>query len=247
MTSIPQMPDRKIAGIYGIIHTSTSRIYVGSAISIADRWRAHLNKLKNKAHENTHIQRAWDKYGFDAFEWVILEVIDDTSQLIATEQKWMNRYQACDPSKGFNINPIAGSNLGRKVSEITKERMRLSWKTRVPRIHYGGVLNEQAVKQILARLATDESVNDIARDFNVSQNMIRDIAKRKSYAKVEITPDIEQGLLRRSNRHTRKPRTGKPSDIYEKYDQALITNLFDMTVEQFHAALTKDLDTEALQ
>jgi hypothetical protein len=57
-----------IRGVYGILNTLTSRIYVGSSVNVSRRWNAHRWELETGRHINKHLQRAWDKYGIDAFD-----------------------------------------------------------------------------------------------------------------------------------------------------------------------------------
>jgi hypothetical protein len=68
------------------------------------------------------------KYGYLSFEFKVLEIIvakgeanDISTQretLLAAEQKYINMIQP-----EYNILSNAGSNLGRKLSEITKQKM----------------------------------------------------------------------------------------------------------------------------
>ena len=61
-----------MTGIYAIINKVNGKIYVGQAVSIEDRWGDHKARLNRGKHENSHLQRAWDKYGADNFEFTVL-------------------------------------------------------------------------------------------------------------------------------------------------------------------------------
>ena len=57
------------SGVYKIEHKTTGRMYIGSALNIYNRIRDHKSALRNKKHSNRYLQRVWDKYGSDAFDF----------------------------------------------------------------------------------------------------------------------------------------------------------------------------------
>lgn len=77
-------------GIYGIHNTVTDTWYVGQSIDIQTRWCQHRNELYKKVHHNTHLQRAYIKYGSNAFEWVVLEECTE-DELNELESKWISK------------------------------------------------------------------------------------------------------------------------------------------------------------
>jgi len=106
-------------GIYAIYNVLTDKMYIGSAVSVARRWRVHRHMLNNKKHHSPKLQTAYDKYGHDAFEWQIVEYVADKDQLIEREQFWIDFFKPI-----YNSSPTAYSCLGFKHTEISKERMR---------------------------------------------------------------------------------------------------------------------------
>lgn len=117
--TIPHSP-----GVYQILCVPTGKIYIGSAVDLWDRWRVHRNDLTGRygrSHHSIYLQRAWDKYGADAFEFSILEFCE-RSCLIEREQYYLDLMQACDPTVGFNTLPLAASMLGRKASAETRRK-----------------------------------------------------------------------------------------------------------------------------
>lgn len=112
------------AGIYKILNVITQKFYIGSAINIKDRWRIHKIFLKANNHDNSYLQKSWNKYGENAFWFLIIEVVEDKTKLIEREQHWMDKTQCCNRKIGYNILPFAGSVLGYKHSEETKAKFR---------------------------------------------------------------------------------------------------------------------------
>lgn len=65
-----------IPGIYAVTNTVSGTVYVGQARNIRKRWEVHRCTLENGKHRNGYLQRAWNKYGAEAFRF---EVILDLS------------------------------------------------------------------------------------------------------------------------------------------------------------------------
>ena len=66
----------KISGIYKIINKVNGKYYVGSTTQLytsRSRWNNHKQALIRGNHRNSHLQNAWNKYGPDAFEFIIIE------------------------------------------------------------------------------------------------------------------------------------------------------------------------------
>ena len=60
-------------GVYKIVNKINGKYYVGSSNDIKCRWSGHKNKLNNNVHENSHLQRSWNKYGSNNFDFIIVE------------------------------------------------------------------------------------------------------------------------------------------------------------------------------
>ena len=110
------------SGIYKITCTANKRIYIGSAANLRQRKNLHAHELRQNKHGNRHLQRAWNKYGEQAFIFEVLELVLPIS-LTAREQYWINKLKPFG-RKGFNILTEAGSNLGRKRSPESIEKSR---------------------------------------------------------------------------------------------------------------------------
>ena len=97
----------KQSGIYRIVNKINGKGYVGSSKDLVDRWRRHKRLLQDNKHHSNHLQYAWNKYGEDKFEFVILEYIDGSKgqkYLREREQYWIDFYNASNPEKGYNIS-----------------------------------------------------------------------------------------------------------------------------------------------
>lgn len=107
-------------GIYEIVNMKNGFRYVGSALRMDSRWRQHVAQLSEGRHHSRYLQRSWNKYGADSFKFgaVLWCAKED---LIHYEQAVMD---ALSPE--YNVAPIAGSQLGYKHTEESREKMRVS-------------------------------------------------------------------------------------------------------------------------
>lgn len=60
--------------IYAIRNRVNGHAYIGSTKGYKSRWHSHRSSLRRKTHHSFVLQRAWDKYGEDAFEFKVLLV-----------------------------------------------------------------------------------------------------------------------------------------------------------------------------
>lgn len=107
-------------GIYAIRNTINGKQYIGSAVKFYNRFKEHRSFLNRGLHHSKKLQNSWNKHGADAFEFLIIEVVEDKLMLIVREQHWIDRYSAAQ--LGYNISPTAGSTWGVKASQETREK-----------------------------------------------------------------------------------------------------------------------------
>ena len=111
-----------ITGVYKIVNKITNKIYVGSATDIKKRWRDHKWHLNHNKHHNSHLQLSWNRYGADAFEFLlILECSVD--KLLIIEKEYIDKYNCFNNKFGYNINDPEHVFLNRKHSEETKQKL----------------------------------------------------------------------------------------------------------------------------
>lgn len=108
----------KAPAIYKIVNIKTSDFYIGSAVNLYARMHAHVSTLNNNTSGCIYLQHAWNKYD-GQFNIEILELVQDKNNLIEREQFYIDMFKP-----KYNINPAAGSRLGAKVSQESKDRMR---------------------------------------------------------------------------------------------------------------------------
>ncbi len=105
--------------IYKIENLINSKCYVGSTINYARRKRRHFEDLKQGKHHSIKLQRAYKKYGLDAFKITELESFEFSSKeyLLSREQYYLD---ILNPE--YNICLIAGSQLGTKRNDEFRKK-----------------------------------------------------------------------------------------------------------------------------
>jgi group I intron endonuclease len=101
---------RKINGIYLIKNNISNTIYVGSSKNILRRFTTHKRELRSGKHLNKYLQRSWNKYEEENFEFQIIEECSEES-LYEREQFWFDFYKK--NGLVYNQRPIdISSNRG---------------------------------------------------------------------------------------------------------------------------------------
>jgi len=83
------MRDYKLSGVYKITNKVNGKFYVGSGKSVFNRWLNHASYLSRDVHTGYKLQRAFNKYGFEAFSFEILE-LHDVVNLHKREQYYLD-------------------------------------------------------------------------------------------------------------------------------------------------------------
>ncbi len=117
------MLDEHGTGIYAIKHLPSGRVYVGSAINFAQRWRVHRCLLNKGRHHSPHLQAAWAKYGEAEFSFERL-LLCKPADMLMYEQILIDGMQAFDRRHGFNADRVAGSRAGATHSPQAREKIR---------------------------------------------------------------------------------------------------------------------------
>ena len=78
---------KKAPGIYIITIKNSVKVYIGESISVKDRLKNHLRKLRKQKHTNPILQNLYSKYGEDSFDFNILEYLDTKDKKILKKKE----------------------------------------------------------------------------------------------------------------------------------------------------------------
>jgi group I intron endonuclease len=118
--------------IYKIINVVNNKFYVGSTTNKKVRFRQHRKLLRGNRHHCKHLQAAWNKYGEDKFEFVVVEVVLDTMSLQQIEDIYLLQHvgQPMCYNSGYsaeapwrNAPPEVTPNFGKVMAQQQKEQI----------------------------------------------------------------------------------------------------------------------------
>lgn len=195
-------------GVYLIRNSVTGKIYVGSTQDFSRRWREHQNHLKCGVHPAKRLLADFWRYGLEALTFEVIEEVSIDGDLIAAEQRHIDRLQPFDPAIGYNTHSRADSPIGTKRSDAHRRRISHALKgqpftdDRRHAISEGRLSSERAkvateavnrakrklsdanVRSIIEMRSSGKTVTEIAEIFGVSRRPIRAILSGETYSDV---------------------------------------------------------------
>ena len=197
------------SGIYSIRNLINNKIYIGSAINLCNRKSQHFSSLKNNKHYNTHLQKAYNKYKKENFEFEVIEYVTEKFNLLNREQNWITFFKP-----EYNICKIAGSCVGNILTEEHKKKISES--------HKGKIVSEETKLKLKNRKISEESKIKL-RNFRKGKKLSEETKKK-----------ISSSNKNRIQKFSRKVINTKTNKIYETITRASREeNIHIMTLRQY--------------
>ena len=111
-------------GIYIIENLMNGHFYIGQANGLQRRFNEHSSLLHRNKHDNTHLQRAFNKYGSEAFVMFMMQPCSE-ADLDRVEQEWVDLFWD-GGTTCYNMKTVANKPPNRKGAKLTEEQ-RLKW------------------------------------------------------------------------------------------------------------------------
>lgn len=150
-------------GIYSITNIINNKKYIGQSVNISQRWRAHRTRYQI---EDSYLYRSIRKYGLENFLFEILEECNQEN-LNEKEKYWIKYFNTTNPEKGYNLTK-GGDSSPLKFCK----------------------LNEENIEEIYNLLRNGKTQQEIANQFNVTQQIISLINLGEIWAKQGISYPI---------------------------------------------------------
>lgn len=110
------------SGIYYIVNKVNNNFYIGCTTSFYKREKQHFNKLKQNKHHSQYLQNAYNKYGKNNFEFVILDEIENLNLLYKIESDYIEEYK---PKYNMTINKIKYKSFSENICPKCKSKLKI--------------------------------------------------------------------------------------------------------------------------
>lgn len=141
-------------GIYMIKNLVNGKKYIGQSVDIDTRRRSHFYHLRDGSHRNPYLQKSFDKYGEEAFEFIVLEECP-RELLDEKEDFYMKKYNSLVEENGYNLMRVEFKHYTH--SKITREKISIANKgksrseetrIKISKWHKGRKLSAERVKKM---------------------------------------------------------------------------------------------------
>lgn len=206
--------------IYKWRNLINNKVYIGKSVDIAKRIREYRYEI-NRGHTRP-IVSALRKYGFENFEFSIIEQCDELSneELLQREQYWMDYYDSQNPDKGYNLldSTETPAEVYSQGSKNVKARLNEDKVLAIREMIYlQNIPPAEVYKMFANEVSYDAFVKAHRGDTwkNVDTSMIRNInseVDRKGKPKAKLTKEDVLEIRRLSEQEK-----WTISEIYDKY------------------------------
>ncbi|MCI8749387.1 MAG: GIY-YIG nuclease family protein [Lachnospiraceae bacterium] len=118
------MTTNKVSGVYTITNKTTDRLYIGESLDIYRRWHdEHIPQLRKNLHYNKELQKDFNKYGEENFQFEVLErylgndPISTKARLLILESYFITQFEKAGISLYNAENTLVEILNGNKIPE----------------------------------------------------------------------------------------------------------------------------------
>ena len=181
----------KPAVVYCIRNKINGHVYVGSTNNPRLRWNQHKCQLRNNKGRSTYLQRAWNLYGESAFEFEIIEEVEDEFTVESAEQKWIDHFMGTVGL--YNMGNAGNTPMrGKKLSEESCKNMSLA--------NIGKKLSPERVARMSIERKGKGKTEEWKKKISDSQPGIKDYPELVNIKTGEVIP-AGTGLSRMCKEH----------------------------------------------
>lgn len=85
----------KVSGVYKITHIESGKVYIGQSVNIGNRWKQHARRGAGAESLTANkLYPAMLEYGLESFQFEIVEIGNEDSNLNEMEKYWQDYFQA---------------------------------------------------------------------------------------------------------------------------------------------------------
>lgn len=119
-----------VSGIYSIVNLINQKVYVGKTKDFYKRYCQYVADFRNQSKDriNEYLMNSFIKYGFDNFEFKVIEVVA-VELLSERELFWIDALDTTNQLKGYNLRRDSSSGMitHKSTSEKISKRLIKEW------------------------------------------------------------------------------------------------------------------------
>lgn len=168
---------RLVLIIYKVTNLVNGKVYIGKTTQKINIRKNQHKYSSLKANSKSLIHKAIRKYGWENFEWEVIDLASSEDELNSKEIHWIKYHNTY--LKGYNLTHGGDGSLGYKPSE--------EYLAKIHEKPTSAKLSKEQVIQIKRLLITGNyTQREIAEMFEVTRETIKCIKTGKSWSYVEI-------------------------------------------------------------
>lgn len=161
---------------YKITNVKTNKFYIGITTDYNKRKKQHLNNLENRMHPNYKMQKDYDIYGLDSFNFEIIEELEATE-----EEAYEHEYQLIQNSGATSsYNILEGGRINPVYSPQVVEKLKKTHQAK-----YDNILQYSFDGKSFTLEAIHNGIRDACRntgaDFRAIQNAVKTAQSHHNY------------------------------------------------------------------
>lgn len=192
-------------GVYRIVNNINGHVYVGQTKErFQRRYWLHRWELRNGRHDNTYLQRAWNKYGEGNFSFEVIEVLPE-NEIDNREIYWISYYRnngGCysiqDGGQPKMLSQYISQEARKRVGEMNKKRMtgsKLSDETKAKMsvarkgkhpVRKNDILTSDEAALIKRLLVSGMTSGQIVKETGLSYKGINSIISNNNYSAIKV-------------------------------------------------------------
>lgn len=217
----------KQSGIYCFVCKINDKKYIGQSVNLLDRYGKHRRKLSGALK----LVRAIAKYGWENFEWEVLELCSP-EQLTDREEYWIKEFKTTSDEFGYNIHERQEQPKHMKWSEEAKKRVRESG---AKKDHFRGRKQTPEARKAMSDKLKGRKFTDEHRE-KISKNRLAKFANGEMKP-VLMSEEARQKISDawRKRGANPKPKREKLRDNNHKKRRVLLTYVHTQETQEFES------------
>lgn len=203
-----------MAYIYQIKNIIDGKKYIGQTVNFLARKEKHLSCLRRQVHDNPYLQKAYNKYGEESFEFSILHQEEcDQERLNQLEEEYIEKYDTYN--NGYNCNRGGQQHNGFE-SKLKQDDINIICAMLEFHKRPGTILGNyfQVSNTTIYRISHKKSHESLVNKYNELSYLQRETIYLDFCKQLNITPTIHYNSQRKISREQ-----AFIVYIYDEYDK----------------------------